>query len=204
MEGDGMIGKSANVGSDRIGEVVEADTLGFTGQCYNLHRAPPLGSIVQTTNPSIYSVVSEIRTEALDPGRPIVARGQEEATEEDLYRNNPQLDRLLCTKFKTLTIAYAEGDTILQGLPPLPCKIHAFIYLPLKEDLEIVLSSLHFLHMLANDRSPATDEVIAACLRLASRQMTNGPGFLLQAGKTLAVELSGQLLRLNAILRRLT
>lgn len=199
-----MIGKSERAGATRIGEVVEADTLGFTGQCYSLHRAPPLGSIVQTTNPSMYSVVSEIRTEALDPGRPIIARGQEEASEDDLYRNNPQLDRLLCTRFKAITIAYSEGDTILYGLPPLPSKIHAFIYPVSKEDLEVVLDSLHFLHLLANDRSPATDEVIAACLRLASLQITDGPGFLLRAGKVLAVELSGQLLRLNAILRRLT
>lgn len=199
-----MIGKSESAGATRVGEVVEADTLGFTGQCYNLHRAPPLGSIVQTTSPSMYSVVSEIRTEALDPGRPIIARGQEEASEDDLYRNNPQLDRLLCTRFKAITIAYSEGDTILYGLPPLPSKIHAFIYPASKEDLEVVLGSLHFLHLLANDRSPATDEVIAACLRIASLQITDGPGFLLRAGKVLAVELSGQLLRLNAILRRLT
>ena len=187
----------------RIGEVVEADTRGFTAQSYRLYEAPPLGSIVRTTSPSIYAVVSEVRTEALDPGRPVIARGQEEATEDDLYRHNPQLERLLCTRFKALTIAHTEGDALLQGLPPLPPKIHAFIYTPVQEEVEAVVRSPDFLHLLANDGAPAIDEVIAACLRLASRQVADGPEFLVRAGKALAVEMSGQLPRLNAILRRL-
>ena len=204
MEGTGEVPTLEVAGPVRIGEVVEADTRGLTVQCYRLYEAPPLGSIVCAAGPSIYAVVSEVRTEALDPGRPVIARGQEEATEDDLYRHNPQLERLLCTRFNALTIAYTQGDALLQGLPPLPPKIHAFIYACVQEELEAVVRSLDFLHLLAYDSAPAADEVIAACLRLASRQVADGPEFLVRAGKALAVEMPGQLPRLNAILRRLT
>ena len=50
----------------------------------------------------------------------------------------------------------------------------------------------------------APDDVIAAFLRLAGRCHPEPEGFLVDAGKKLAVLLAGQLQRLNGILRRLS
>ena len=187
----------------RIGEVVEAETHRFTVQCYRLYDAPPLGAIVNTSYPSIYAVVSGVSTEALDPGRPVIARGENEETQEDVYSHNPQLSRLLCTRFQGVIVGYAEGETLLQGLSPRPPPIHAFVYPSSPEELERLTRSLDFLYLLANSGIPTSDEVIAACLRLASQQVAEGQQLLVRAGKALAVELTGQLPRLNAILRRL-
>ena len=189
---------------ERIGEVVEADTHCFTVQCYRLYKSPPLGTLVRTGEPSVYAVVYEVSTQSLDPGRPVIARGENEATEEDVYRNNPQLDRLLCTRFQGQTLGYAQDDKLMTGLPPLPPKIHSFIYRCTTEEVEALTHSLTFVSLLLNSGLPFSDEVILACLRLTSHQVAEGQEFLVRAGKALAVELSGQLPRLNAILRRLS
>ena len=187
----------------RVGEVVEATSQRFTVQCYRLYESPPLGSLVRTGDPAIYAVVSDVSTEALDPGRPVIARGEREASEEDLYRNNPQLERLLCTRFTGLTVGYSHDGGAVAGLPPLPPRIHSFIYLCPGDEVETLTGSLDFVHLLLKGAAPSSDEVIVACLRLASKQAVDGQGFLVRAGQALAMEMPDQLPRLNAILRRL-
>ena len=190
---------------ERVGEVVEATSQRFMVQCYRLYDAPPLGAVVRTGDPAIYAVVSDVSTEALDPGRPVIARGEHEASEEDLYRNNPQLERLLCTRFTALTVGYSQdgdGDAVA-GLPPLPPRIHSFIYLCPGDEVEALTGSPDFVHLLLNGAAPISDEVIVACIRLASKQAVDSQRFLVRAGQALAAEMPDQLPRLNAILRRL-
>lgn len=187
----------------RIGEVVEAETQVFTVQCYRLYDSPPLGAIVQTIDPSVFGVVSQIRTHALDPGRPIIARGEDQATVEDVYRSNPQLDRLLCTTFQVIAIGYFEEQTLVQRMPPVPPKIHSFVYhCPIRE-VKSFAASLGFLHFLLNTNAPTGDEIAIACLKYINSTIDNGEEFLVSGGKTLAMMLSGQIPRLNSILRRL-
>ena len=188
---------------ERVGEVVEATSQRFMVQCYRLYEAPPLGAVVRTGEPAIYAVVSDVSTEALDPGRPVIARGEDEASEEDLYRNNPQLERLLCTRFTALTVGYSQDGGAVAGLPPLPPRIHSFIYLCPGDEVEALTGSPDFVHLLLNGAAPISDEVIVACLRLASKQVVDSQRFLVRAGQALATEMPDQLPRLNAILRRL-
>jgi hypothetical protein len=188
----------------RIGEVVESSSAGFTAQCYRLYGAPPLGSLVRAGTPESYAVVYSITTQALDPARRIIARGEEEETEEEVYRSNPQLQRLLCTTFEALVVGHREGDALRHSLPPLPPRIHAFVYLCTPQEVVDFTGTLDFLHLMVNSGVPAVDEVVAACLRQASNHHPDGRAFLVQAGKVLALELAGQLQRLNAILRRLS
>jgi len=71
--------------TDRAGEVIEADTTGFTAQCYELYESPPLGSLVKTADEDveIYAVVCRAATSGIEPGRRPIARGKDETTEED-------------------------------------------------------------------------------------------------------------------------
>ena len=39
-------------GPDRVGEVVESASHGFTAQCYRLYESPPLGALVRTEAPT--------------------------------------------------------------------------------------------------------------------------------------------------------
>ena len=209
------------LGPDRIGEVIESASRQFAAQCYRLYEAPPLGAIVRTggshlpegsregtsTEPFTYAVVYDVSTQALDPGRPVIARGEEESTEADVYRSNPQLARLLCTRFEALILGHGDGDGFNHYLPPLPPRIHAFVYSCPSKEVTRFSRSLDFLPLMVNSvpgGQGVTDEVIAACLRRASSDMEDGTAFLVRAGKSLSVQLLGDLPRLNSILRRLS
>ena len=157
---------------------------------------------------SIYAVVYGVSTQALDPGRPVIARGEDEDSEEGIYRSNPQLARLLCTRFEALIVGHGDSNAYKQYLPALPPRIHAFVYPCAPEEVgQFTGEKLDFLTLLVNSSVAGrgiTDEVIAACLRQASAELEDPRSFLVQAGKALAVQLTGDLPRLNAILRRLS
>ena len=190
----------------KIAEVVEASTTGFTAQCYELYQAPPFGSLVKTADPpiEIYGVIYDAATTSIDPGRRPVARGREETEEEGIYRTNPQLTKLFRTDFSALVVGHREQDEIHHYLPPRPARIHGFVYLCETEEVQQFSQSLNFLTLLlaAQGKAPV-EELIAACLRHASQAHADRRAFLVAAGKELAAALSGELHRLNTILRRI-
>jgi len=195
---------------DKIGEVIEASTGQFVAECYELHSPPSLGSLVKTSDGDveIYGVVCNAATESVDPGRRPIARGKEEATEEGIYRQHPQLSKLLRTTFDTLIIGHSVGASFLgrmplHYLPPHPSRVHSFVYLCETDEVRRFTQSLDFLPILLGTRAGAVDEIVSACLRQASCAHDDKRAFLVKAGKELAVLLSGDLNRLNAILRRI-
>ena len=188
----------------RIAEVVETASHRFVAECYQLYRAPHLGALVRTGSPYTFAVVCGISTESFDPGRRIVARGSNEKLEDDIYRTNPQLTRLLSTQFEALIVGYEDGDTPLQRLPPLPPKVHAFVYSCSAKEITRFTDSINFLHtLLASSLVGNGDEVIGACLRQVAALHTDNEAFLVKAGKHIAKELASDVPRLNAILRSL-
>ena len=218
----------------RLGEVVESSSDRLTGQCYHLYESPPLGALLRTDsiptfgNPPespldkggqrgvereagaegrIYAVVCRVSTQALDPGRPVVARGEGEDTEEGIYSSNPQLARLLCTTFEALIVGHGGEAGVSQRLPALPPRIHAFVYPCTTEEVQLFTRSLDFLSLLLNSSHAGTamaDEVVTACLRQASAHLEERDSFLVRAGKVLAEQLTRDLPRLNSVLRRLS
>ena len=190
---------------DKIGEVIEASTGQFVAECYELHSPPSLGSLVKTSDGDveIYGVVCNAATESIEPNRRPIARGREEATEEGIYRQNPQLSKLLRTTFDTLVIGHGQGDELHHYLPPHPSRVHSFVYLCETDEVRRFTQSLDFLPILLGTRAGAVDEIVSACLRQASCAHDDKRTFLIKAGKELAILLSGDLNRLNAILRRI-
>ena len=193
---------------DKIGEVIEASTGQFVAECYELHSPPSLGSQGKTSDGDveIYGVVCNASTESVDPGRRPIARGKEEATEEGIYRQNPQLSKLLRTTFDTLVVGHSvekQRAIPLHYLPPRPPRVHSFVYLCEGDEVRRFTRSLDFLPILLSTRAGAVDEIVSACLRQASCAHNDKHVFLVKAGKELAVLLSSDLNRLNAILRRI-
>ena len=189
----------------KIGEVIEARTGEFVAECYELHTPPPLGSLVRTSDGEveIYGVVCNASTESIDPGRRPLARGREESEEENIYREHPQLSRLLRTTFDTLVIGHGQGDALHHYLPPRPPRVHSFVYLCEGDEVRRFTQSLDFLAILLGARAGSVDEVVSACVRRAAGAHDDERAFLVRAGKELAVLLGGELNRLNAILRRI-
>jgi len=190
----------------RIAEIIEASTAEFVAECYQLHHPPPLGSLVKTSDGAveIYGVVAGAATESIEPGRRPIARGQDAATEDDIYRQSPQLAKLLRTWFRALVVGHGEGERLCHYLPPHPARVHSFVSLCTQEEVARFTQSLDFLSLLSSaDAAGTTDEVIAACLRSASQAHPDRQAFLVGAGKELTLLLGGEMTRLNAILRRI-
>jgi hypothetical protein len=189
---------------DRIGEVVEARTTGFVGECYELHCAPAFGSFVVARDGAyeVYGVVSGIQTTSLDPGRRALARGRDEVSPEDVYRHNPELPELLRTQFEVVTLGFAEGPATRRYLPPLPPRLHAFVYRCPPEAMDSLTGDLSFLRtVLAADLRAGGDELVAAAVRQAGAGRERE--YLVAAGKELARLLVNDPPRLHAILRRI-
>jgi len=190
----------------RVGEVIDASTTDFTAQCYELYQSPPLGSLVKTRDLplELYGLVYNAATTSIEPGRRPIARGKDEASEEEIYRSSPQLLKLLRSEFSALVVGHRQGDRLYHYLPPKPARIHSFVYLCPPEEVKEFSQSFDFLNMLINTRLPvSTDELIAACLRQMSQVYEDRHAFLVAAGKELAILLSGQFNQLKAILGRI-
>ena len=188
--------------SRRVGEVVGTASTSFVAQCYVLYVCPPLGSFVRTDSPSVFGVVSRVSTEPLDSSRPVLARGEAASTEDEVFRNNPQLSRLLTTRFEAIITGHMTDGTCKQFLPPLPPAIHSFVYFCSAEEVCRFTDRFDFLSLLIKSGVPVADEVAAACLRTAAASWTDGPAFLSRASKALAGELANDLPRLNSVLRK--
>ena len=192
--------------AQRVAEVVEASSAEFTAQCYKLDQAPPLGSLVKTKDKhlEIYGIVYNVETHSLDPGRRVVARGENMKSEDEIFRVNPQLARLLSTDFKVMVVGHVQGKSLYHYLPPKPVSIHSFVYTCSLEEVRTFTRSLDFLSLLVDVRLPIpVDEVTAACIRYASQAHSDSQAFLVKAGKELAFLLSSDTRRLNSLLKRL-
>ena len=191
---------------EKIAEVVETSSSEFVAQCYELDGVPALGSMVKTRGKEgdIYGIVYTSATHSIEPGRRITARGQKASSDADIFKNNPQLAKLLCSDFHALVIGHRDGKAVFQYLPPSPASVYAFVYSCSPNEVKLFTQSLNFLNLLLDSKLPgSTDEVIAAFLRYASRTHDEPEDFLVKAGKELAWLLSNDIRRLDSILKRL-
>ena len=192
--------------TDRVGEIVEASTTDFVAQCYELYQSPPLGSLVKTRDQEVelYGIVYNAATTSLEPGRRPIARGKDEASEEEIYRQSPQLLKLFRSEFSALVVGHRQGDRLHHYLPPKPARIHGFVYLCPPAEVKDFSQSFDFLNILINTSLPiSSDELVAAVLRQMSQAYEDRRDFLVAAARELAILLSGQLSQLKAILGRI-
>ena len=192
--------------SNRVGEIIEASTADFTAECYELYQSPPLGSLVKTADLPIelYGIVYHATTSSIELGRRPIARGKDEASEEEIYRSSPQLLKLLRSEFSALVVGHKQSDRLFHYLPPKPARIHAFVHLCSPEEVREFSQSFAFLNILINTHLPVSvEELVAASLRQMRQVHEDSHAFLVAAGKELATLLGGEFSRLKAILGRI-
>jgi hypothetical protein len=192
--------------NERLGEVIEASTGGFSAQCYQLYELPALGELVKCRygEAEILAVTCDSSTGSLEPGRRPIARGHNEESEEALYKNNPQLNQLLRSEFNTVVVGYKQGGTYYHYLPPYPVRLHSFVYRCTVEEIINFGKSLEFLMLVENAQCETpVEELMAACIRIMSASYGPESDFNNRAGKKLAEMYSGDYQRLRTILARL-
>lgn len=187
-----------------IGEVVQSGSFAFVVECYELEKAPPLGSLVMVRGGGleVYGVVASAATAPREPGRVPIALGAGEG--EDLYRRHPQLPQLLCTRFDAIVAGHRQGENLRYHLPPSPPRLHSPVYPCSPEQQRQFAGSPDFLDLLlAAPIAEGREEVIAACLRhLAGSLPPPADGeFLVAIGKELTRRLAGDARLLLGILR---
>ncbi len=189
----------------RIGEVVRASTTEFETECYELYQSPALGSLVLCGETApVFGIVADSVTESLDPTRPPAPRGAGMATESDVYADNPQLSRLLATRFTSLTVGHLDGTDIRWRLAPNPPRILSFVRLCDDDETRDFSAEVSFLPRLLDARVGSPDEFVGAYLRRSAAVHADPEAFVIRAGKELAGMLPGQLRRVTAILRTAT
>jgi hypothetical protein len=155
---------------------------------------------------AVYALVYGANTSSLEPNRRPSALGF--ADEDEMRRQQPQIFELLRTEFSGLLVAYSAGDgkPLRRHLPPRPPRIHSRVYACTPEETRLLTEDFSFLRGILLPSGGAlagvpSDELAAACLRMAKECHPDDGAFLLRAGKALATLLSNDYERLSAILR---
>ena len=198
---------------DRIGEVIESSTTGFTAGAYELLAAPPFGALVRAQaradDTSVYGLVYDIRTGSKEPGGRALVRGRtyegRELYDAEIYHEHPDLAEVLQTEFSAIIVGFAEGARCYQYLPSQPPPVHYSVYeCPGPELAAFTAQSDFFRTVLSASHIPA-DELLAAVIRAAARARPgdDGRAFLVAAGREVASLLKDDYDRLTAILRRI-
>jgi hypothetical protein len=188
--------------SQRVGETIAVSIREFQAQSYDLYLAPSFGSFIHVASTApgieIYAVVQDIRTEPIDPSRPVVARGAELADEEAIYAENPHFRHVMRTRFSAVVIGYEQDGQAYHLLPPQPPRIHGFVHACSPDKVADFTQHLGFLRLLM--ASQASNDLLSACVRTAAAARAGESGYLVGAGKELMVLLAEDPERLNALL----
>jgi hypothetical protein len=188
--------------SPRVGETIAVSIREIQAQSYDLYAAPPFGSFVHlaSTAPGveIYAVVQDIRTEPVDPSRPVVARGADLSCEEAIYEENPHFRRVMRTRFTAVVVGYTWEGRVFHLLPPQPPRIHGFVFSCEPEEVAAFTQSFGFLRLLM--AAQAGNDLLSACLRTAAAARAGQPDYLVNAGRELVSLLAEDPERLGVLL----
>lgn len=188
--------------SPRVGETIAVSIREIQAQSYDLYGAPAFGSFVHVASTApgveIYAVVQDIRTEPVDPSRPVVARGADLSCEEAIYEENPHFQRVMRTCFTAVVVGYTWEDHVFHLLPPQPPRIHGFVFSCTPEEVAAFTQSFGFLRLLM--AAQAGNDLISSCLRTAAAARAGQPDYLVDAGRELVSLLAEDPERLSILL----
>ena len=208
-----MIGAASPPLVSAAAEVLESRTTGWLAQCRELHCAPPFGSWVRAPEDAIatasgreviYGVVSKIETAPFDLNRRPAALW---TSEDEMSQRHPQIGKLLRTTFEVQCIGWSEIEankySIYQSLPPQPPRLHSFVLRCDAADIRRFTKEHDWIRLLLNGATENADELIIAVARNAIRAHNSDIEYSIALGKTLALLLQDDYLRLRAILGRI-
>lgn len=190
-----------------IGEVVEASTISLKAVAVERFDPPAFGAFVRvsTERRSTFAIVSHVEHASVDPTRRAIPLGR---TWDELRREQPQVLELLTTEFDAVSVAYTEDglDGMNPFLPPVPPRVHDFVYPCTDAEVHALTNDLSFVRTLASlgpAQAQAAAELIAAAIRGAAEARGDRRSFLLRAGREVADVYRQDYDQARSILRRL-
>jgi hypothetical protein len=149
----------------RIGEIIESTSVQFVSESLELRQSPALGSLLRvriSDDGDLYGVVCYGETRSLDPGRRAVRRSTSEVYDDQVYRENPQLEHILRTEFTCLAVGVLEAGGILQGLPAQPPPLHFSVHTCSPEETARFTEDLYYFRLLLSASLPVPAEQLLA------------------------------------------
>lgn len=201
-------------GTPIIGEIIATSSLSFTAERLDPRgdgepprpvQPPNLGSLVWAALPEggrVFAVVSFGTTGGLDPGRRVVARSRGELSDDQVYREHPELAHILRTEFEALLVGYEGPEgTIHRHLPPQPPPLHYAVYPCSPVEVRAFSEDLRYLRLLLNAQTSVPNEqLLAAHVREVHRSRGEDPAWLEGAARQVATLLRRDYERLRAAL----
>lgn len=187
-----------------VGRIIRSSTTRFAVGCQVLRpQVPVFGSLVKVGvlgDDEIYGLIDDVRMED-DPYVRQVAALEVERPEiiEDMRRN-----RQVPIEVGVLVVGYRQGNSIYHRLPPQPPLSLDVIRTCAADELVAFTERFGYFRLVLDSSDLPADELLAAHLRYTAKARgDSGQAFLLDAGRELARLLSTDLVRLDALLRRI-
>ncbi|MFN8525374.1 MAG: hypothetical protein U0821_19935 [Chloroflexota bacterium] len=188
-----------------IGEIVQSSITEFAAQTLRFGESPPFGSFVKVVDGpgTVYGVVYAVESGSLDPGgRPIV-RGRDGLRDQAIYEENPDLELVLRTELRALSMAHDVNGTLRVAAPPHPPRLHWSVYACDAAETVRVTESLEYLRVLLAAQDAPVDSLLTASIRAACAARDGDLDFARRAARDLAVLMKRDYQRLTAIARAL-
>lgn len=188
----------------RIGEIIESMSTRFVAESFELNQPPSLGGLVKVRigeGHDLYGVVCYGETGSLDPGRRAVRRSDDEVYDEQIYRENPQLEHTLRTEFEILSVGVIEGGALRQGLPSQPPPLHFLVHSCDFEETMLFTENLYYFHLLLGASSPVpVEQLLAAHVQQVYEERGEDEEWLKRAAREIANLLKQDYDRLMTVL----
>jgi len=192
----------------QVGRVLRAGTRGFTIGCAVMQPdIPAFGSFVWaeglTPGSAIYGLIYDVSVEDDPFVRQFISANPPEEVVRDQREN-----RQIPIEVSVLAVGCNDGqdaNVIRQRLPAQPPVTLDWLYQCTDDEVRAFTVRFDYFRLVLEAREAPADELLAASLRAATaaRPEDEREMFLVEAGRELARLLSGDLVRLEGLLRRL-
>ena len=201
----------------QVGRVLRAGTRGFTIGCAVMQPdIPAFGSFVWaeglTPGSAIYGLIYDVSVEDDPFVRQFISANPPEEVVRDQREN-----RQIPIEVSVLAVGFAvsaqsngcndgqDANAIRQRLPAQPPVTLDWLYQCTDDEVWAFTTRFDYFRLVLEAREAPADELLAASLRTAAaaRPEDERETFLVEAGRELARLLSGDLVRLEGLLRRL-
>jgi hypothetical protein len=188
---------------DQFGEIIQADSQNLVGECHQLYRAPAFASFIRAScagsGRDYYAVVTGINTGPFDGNRVIQAH---RLPPGELEERKPHLPSLLRTQFQARIAGYGESELRVPGTPPVPPRLHCWVYEATPEEIRDVTARPTFLRTLVNAPEAPIEDLLVGTIT-AARAAWGNQAPLVEWGKYLARLLRRDYVVLESVLQRL-
>jgi len=189
-----------------IGRVTRCSTRGFIGALRAPEpELPVFGGFckakAQQGKSHVIGVIYNISIEDDELTRQMAS--MEKPIEEELA--DQQFLRQIPVEYDVLSIGYQSNNQFIYTLPPQPPLALAPIQMMTNEEIITFTRQFHFIPLILSAENLPVDDLLAACLKNAAA-IRKGPeqtSFLIEAGRYCARLLSGDLNRLENVVRNL-